>query len=89
MWVGASDDESVKALHRAFDLGLNFVDTALRYGDGHSEKLVGKAVKERSEKIYVATKVPPKNGQWPAQRGVPAKKAFPRDSICLFILSRI
>jgi aryl-alcohol dehydrogenase-like predicted oxidoreductase len=81
MWVGASDDESVKALHRAFDLGLNFVDTALGYGDGHSEKLVGKAVKERSEKIYVATKVPPKNGQWPAQRGVPAEQAFPAEHV--------
>ncbi|MBV9298904.1 MAG: aldo/keto reductase [Verrucomicrobia bacterium] len=81
IWVGASDDESVKALHRAFDLGLNFVDTALRYGDGHSEKLVGKAVKERSEKIYVATKVPPKNGQWPARRGVPAEKAFPAEHV--------
>ena len=81
MWVGASDDESLKALHRAFDLGLNFVDTALRYGDGHSEKLVGKAVKERSEEICVATKVPPKNGQWPAQRGVPAEKAFPAEHV--------
>ncbi|MBV9107199.1 MAG: aldo/keto reductase [Verrucomicrobia bacterium] len=81
IWVGASDDESVKALHRAFDLGLNFVDTALRYGDGHSEKLVGKAVKERSEKIYIATKVPPKNGQWPARRGVPAEKAFPAEHV--------
>ena len=81
MWVGASDDESVKALHRAFDLGLNFVDTALRYGDGHSEKLVGKAVKERQEKIYVASKVPPKNGQWPAQPGVPAEKTFPAEHV--------
>jgi aryl-alcohol dehydrogenase-like predicted oxidoreductase len=77
MWVGASDDASVKALHRAFDLGLNFVDTALRYGDGHSEKLVGTAIKERSEQIYVASKVPPMNGQWPAQRGVPAEQTFP------------
>jgi aryl-alcohol dehydrogenase-like predicted oxidoreductase len=81
MWVGASDDESAKALHRAFDLGLNFVDTALRYGDGHSEKLVGKAVKERSEKIFVASKVPPKNAQWPAQAGVPAEKAFPAEHV--------
>ncbi|MBV8375550.1 MAG: aldo/keto reductase [Verrucomicrobia bacterium] len=81
MWVGAEDDESVKALHRAFDLGLNFVDTALRYGDGHSERLVGKAVKERSETIYVATKVPPKNLQWPAQPGVPAEKAFPAEHV--------
>jgi aryl-alcohol dehydrogenase-like predicted oxidoreductase len=81
LWVGAADDESVRALNRAFDLGLNFVDTALRYGDGHSEKLVGRTTKERSEEILVASKVPPKNGQWPAQPGVPAMKAFPADHV--------
>ena len=36
-WIGASDDESVKALNKAVDLGLNFIDTALAYGKGHSE----------------------------------------------------
>jgi aryl-alcohol dehydrogenase-like predicted oxidoreductase len=81
MWVGASDDESIKALHKAFDLGLNFVDTALVYGDGHSENLVGKAIKERSERIYVASKIPPKNYQWPAQSGVPAQEAFPAEHV--------
>ena len=52
---------SVKALHRSIDLGLNFIDTALAYGEGHSERLVGRLIKERSERIYVATKIPPKN----------------------------
>ena len=80
-WVGASDDESIRALHKAFDLGLNFVDTAIVYGDGHSENLVGKAIKERSERIYVATKIPPKNHQWPAQSGVPAQEAFPAQHV--------
>ncbi len=47
MWLGAQDDESVQALHRAIDLGLNFIDTALAYGRGHSEKLVGQVVRER------------------------------------------
>ena len=61
-WIGASDDESVKALNKAFDLGLNFIDTALGYGEGHSERLVGQVIKNRSESIYVATKIPPKNG---------------------------
>ena len=60
-WIGASDDESVKALHRSIDLGLNLIDTALVYGDGHSEKLVGRLMRDRSERIYVATKIPPKN----------------------------
>ena len=77
LWVGASDEQSAKALHRCIDLGLNFIDTALGYGDGHSEGLVGRAVKERSETIYVATKIPPKNGVWPAPAGVPASETFP------------
>jgi aryl-alcohol dehydrogenase-like predicted oxidoreductase len=76
-WIGASDDESIKSLHKSIDLGLNFIDTALGYGNGHSERLVGRLIKERSERIYVATKIPPKNGQWPAQSGVPASETFP------------
>ena len=76
-WIGASDDESLKALHKSIDLGLNFIDTALAYGEGHSERLVGRLVKERSETIYVATKIPPKNGQWPARSGVSAVDTFP------------
>ena len=81
LWVGASDEESLKALHRAVDLGLNFVDTALVYGDGHSEKLVGQLVRERSETIYVATKIPPKNAVWPARPGTPVAEAFPGDHV--------
>jgi aryl-alcohol dehydrogenase-like predicted oxidoreductase len=57
----AEDDESIQALHRAIDLGLNFIDTALAYGDGHSERLVGWVVKERDETVYVATEIPPMN----------------------------
>jgi aryl-alcohol dehydrogenase-like predicted oxidoreductase len=76
-WKGATDDASLKALHRAVDLGLNFIDTALAYGDGHSEQLVGRLVNERSEEIFVGTKVPPANGVWPAQKGTPAPVVFP------------
>jgi len=67
MWVGADDEESMRALHRAVDQGVNFIDTALAYGVGYSENLVGRFVKERSERIYVATKVPPKNRIWPSK----------------------
>ncbi len=81
MWQGATDEESLKALHTAIDLGLNFIDTALVYGDGHSEQLVGKVVKERKERVYVATKVPPKNGKWPARPGTKLRDAFPYDYI--------
>lgn len=80
-WVGAQDDESLRALHKAIDLGLNFIDTALAYGDGHSERLVGQVVKERSERIHIATKIPPKNRQWPARQGVPVEEVFPADYI--------
>ncbi len=66
MWVGAQDDTSLRALHQAVDGGLNFIDTALVYGNGHSERLIGRFLKERSERLYVATKVPPKNFRWPA-----------------------
>lgn len=55
-WGNVKDDESLAALNRALDLGVNFFDTADGYGDGHSEQLLGKLRKERSEKIYIATK---------------------------------
>src|SRR5262249_52283135 len=46
-WIGANDEESLHALHRAIHLGVNFLDTALAYGDGHSEQLIGRVLKER------------------------------------------
>lgn len=76
-WIGADDTESTRALHRAMDLGLNFVDTALGYGDGHSEALVGAVIRQRSEKIHVASKIPPKNMKWPPQPDVPVQQVFP------------
>src|SRR5215831_18830971 len=76
-WIGASDEESAKALDRAIDLGLNFVDTALAYGDGHSEKIIGQVVRRRKEKVFVATKIPPKNRKWPAERTIPVEQVFP------------
>jgi aryl-alcohol dehydrogenase-like predicted oxidoreductase len=65
-WGKQDDAESLKALHKALDLGVNFIDTAAGYGDGRSERLIGKVLKERrGEKIYVATKTPPVVGSWP------------------------
>jgi aryl-alcohol dehydrogenase-like predicted oxidoreductase len=55
-WGNVKDDESLAALNRALDLGVNFFDTADGYGDGHSEQLLGKLRRERSEKFYIATK---------------------------------
>jgi aryl-alcohol dehydrogenase-like predicted oxidoreductase len=55
-WGAASDDESMAALHRALDLGVNFFDTADVYGDGRSERLLGRLRAERNEPFFVATK---------------------------------
>lgn len=55
-WGTVSDDESLAALHKALDMGVNLIDTADVYGDGRSEQLIGKLLKERSETVHVATK---------------------------------
>ena len=55
-WGNVDDKDSLAALHRSIDLGVNFIDTADVYGDGRSERLVAQLCKERSETIYVATK---------------------------------
>ena len=81
MWLGAQDEESLEALNRAVENGVSFVDTALAYGRGHSEQLVGKVVRERSERIVVSSKVPPKNLKWPAPGGVDPDDAFPAEHV--------
>ena len=80
-WKGGTDDESIRALQRSFELGLNFIDTALAYGDGHSELLVGEVVKDAPHRVYIATKVPPKNRIWPAAPGSNIADVFPYDYI--------
>jgi len=80
MWLGAEDQESLRALRRAIDLGVNFIDTAAVYGNGHSERLVGEVVRERDERIVVASKIPPKNFEWPARTSDP-DEAFPASHI--------
>lgn len=80
-WQGGNDNDAIRALKRSFELGVNLVDTALAYGDGHSEQLVGRVVRDSFRKIYVATKIPPKNGIWPASPSTPMEEVFPRDYI--------
>ena len=65
------------------ELGLNFIDTALAYGEGHSEQLVAEVVRDASRRVYVATKVPPKNYLWPAQPGIGIEQVFPYHHIPL------
>ena len=55
-WGDVNDDESLAALRRALDMGVNFIDTADVYGDGRSERLVGQACREHGDRVYVATK---------------------------------
>ncbi len=80
-WKGGTDEESIRALHRAFELGLNFIDTALAYGDGHSEQLIGQVLPGAPHRVYVATKIPPKNRVWPAQPGSRIEDVFPYEYI--------
>ena len=81
LWLGGDDRESSQALRLAIERGVNFIDTALAYGDGHSEQLVGQVVRETGHKIYIASKVPPKNLLWPARPGVPISEVFPYEYI--------
>jgi aryl-alcohol dehydrogenase-like predicted oxidoreductase len=80
-WMGGDDSHSLDALRQAIELGLNFIDTALAYGDGHSEQLVGQVVRETKYKLYVASKVAPKNQLWPARPGIGISEVFPYDYI--------
>jgi aryl-alcohol dehydrogenase-like predicted oxidoreductase len=69
-WGAQADTDSLAALNRALDLGVNFIDTAAGYGDGRSEKLIAQVLKDRAtsgknQKIFVATKTHPADGIWP------------------------
>ncbi len=81
-WSGSDDEESLGSLQRAVDLGCNFFDTAWAYGEGRSEALLGRLVRANTGvKLYTATKIPPKNRQWPSRAGTPLEEVFPPDYI--------
>jgi aryl-alcohol dehydrogenase-like predicted oxidoreductase len=81
-WTGSDDEQSFEALDRAIDLGCNFFDTAWAYGDGHSEQLLGATLKRHpGKRLYIATKIPPKNRKWPAKPSYPLDEVFPADYI--------
>jgi aryl-alcohol dehydrogenase-like predicted oxidoreductase len=81
-WPDADDRQSMLALQRSLELGCNFYDTAWAYGEGHSEKLLGRLIREnKGKEILVATKVPPKNRKWPADPNAPIEDTFPIDHI--------
>lgn len=77
-WTGSEDAESLASIERAVELGCTFFDTAWGYGAGHSERLLGRVVRNHPEKtLYVATKIPPKNFKWPSRRGYTLDECFP------------
>ncbi len=81
-WTGSSDVSGMAALEHSIQLGCNFFDTAWIYGRGHSEKMLGEALRNHPGKtLYVATKVPPKNREWPSHRGDRLDQIFPPDHI--------
>ena len=85
-WSGSDDEESFAALQRAVDLGCNFFDTAFAYGSGRSENLLGQLVRNNPDKkLYTATKVPPKNMQWPAQPEYTLEDSYPPEHIEEFV----
>lgn len=79
MWGPTNDKLSRQALNLALDQGVNFFDTATVYGNGHSEQMIGEVVRTRKlrDKVFIATKVPPKDYHWPARAGSKAEKIFP------------
>ena len=81
-WTGSDDAETMRSLDRAVDLGCTFYDTALAYGDGHSERLLGRVVRAHSERrLYVASKIPPLNQKWPSRPEYALDQVFPPDHI--------
>jgi len=77
MWRGTGDEQALQALRAALESGCTFIDTALAYGDGHSERLVGRALASWQGKVVVASKVPPLNRLWPAATRVGLARVFP------------
>jgi aryl-alcohol dehydrogenase-like predicted oxidoreductase len=68
------------------DLGCNFFDTAWHYGSGHSERLLGELVRQNpGKKLYVATKIPPKNLTWPARPEFKLDDCFPPEHIDQYV----
>jgi aryl-alcohol dehydrogenase-like predicted oxidoreductase len=81
-WTGSDDQESLASLQLAVDLGCTFFDTALGYGAGHSEALLGQIIRANPDKIlFTATKIPPKNFIWPSRREFSLDDCFPPDHI--------
>ena len=81
-WSGSDDAESRRSLERAVELGCNFFDTAWAYGRGRSERLLGEVVRAHpGTRLYVATKLPPRNLKWPARAEDRLEEVYPPEHI--------
>jgi len=85
-WSGRDDQESLRSLQCAIDLGCNFFDTAWVYGNGHSEKLLGRVLRRNpGRKLFTASKVPPKNLAWPAPQNSKLEENYPPEHITEYV----
>lgn len=81
-WTGSEKSEVDEALERSIDLGCNFFDTAWGYGEGASEKILGKIMKQHTARnLHFATKIPPKNFKWPSKPSYKLEDCFPASHI--------
>jgi aryl-alcohol dehydrogenase-like predicted oxidoreductase len=81
-WTGSDNEESLRSLQLAVDMGCTFFDTAWGYGSGKSEHLLGELLRaNKGKKLFTATKMPPKNLKWPSRREYSLDDCFPPDHI--------
>jgi aryl-alcohol dehydrogenase-like predicted oxidoreductase len=88
-WGNQKDRESLQALHRAIELGVNFIDTAAGYGKGRSERVIARALSERQERVYVASKIHPMPGPWPPSPYCKADERYPEDYLRKMVDERL
>jgi aryl-alcohol dehydrogenase-like predicted oxidoreductase len=81
-WSGSDDRQSLEALQLSVDLGCNFFDTAWAYGEGKSDALLGKILAaNRNQRLYAASKIPPRNEKWPASPKDKYAHVFPAEHV--------
>jgi aryl-alcohol dehydrogenase-like predicted oxidoreductase len=85
-WSNSDDHESLQSLQTAVNRGCNFFDTAYAYGEGRSENLLGQTVRaNRDKRLFTATKIPPRNKQWPARPEYTLQESYPPDHVEEFV----
>ncbi|HSR60693.1 MAG TPA: aldo/keto reductase [Robiginitalea sp.] len=81
-WKGSDDTQSEKSLDLAVEQGVTFFDTAWGYGEGHSERLLGRLLRRHpNTKLFAASKIPPRNFRWPARPEYTLEESYPASHI--------